>query len=547
MQPEIEEEALRARLQNLRDEMEAGRVFFASHLSVTDSLKAVRSGPDGRIDLATVDSRVRALANAVSFSTNRRQAKEAVSLRDLQQSYFTFIERNFGEMYTEMKKRGADPSRVSAAISTDTENVKEFMAGMPEFLSVIDDLWKETWDSAHYHVQDLTGLKAVFGGETFPSPRKNIVSCAGVYADTIVLPDPFLRTRFTQQQDDATAVRWFVKSALSLLHYREAALADVECPLVVIAPDASYVDDDEQEVMIRAAEPSVLKHLAALFGTQFGSIEEASEFLSTLAAPEQVTAKLADKKRLLFHEGDNDPLEQQIQDYMDGYFSSQLEGGAGTAVLFSAMGRMRQATDLLRRASSLGGAPLIDAPTSWKYFTWKLGYEAGSDPEKPDLHLHMTQAMQNAARYEMRWLGNVPVEALIEMRKQNVLPELRQMLSTGVEALMELRPDNFHRTGDQVIKNIQDAFDGHRKQLDALRGKKWRFAGVELGACVVKGAVQIASACGVPGVSLIGAALDQALDVPKARDIPRRFKALREEHKKAHSSAVGLLFDASRA
>ncbi|MGY4346087.1 hypothetical protein ACVWXM_002554 [Bradyrhizobium sp. GM7.3] len=488
LENEHEDEALRAQLQNLREEMAAGRVFFASHLPVTDSLKAVRSGPDGKIDLATVDSRVRALASAVSFSTNWRQAKEAVSLQDLQQSYFTFIERNFGEMYTEMKKRGADPSRVGAAISADPKNVKEFMAGMPEFLSVIDDLWKETWDSAHYHLQDLTGLKAVFGGETFPSPRKNIVSCAGVYADTIVLPDPFLRTRFTNQQDDATAVRWFLKSALSLLHYREAALADVKCPLVVIAPDASYVDDDEQEVMIRASEPSVLKHLAALFGTQFGSMEEASEFLGTLAAPEQVTARLADKKRLLFNEGDNDPLEQQIQEYMDGYFSPHFEGGAGTAVLFSAMGRMRQATDLLRRASSLGGAPLIDAPTSWKYFTWKLGYEADSDPNKPDLHLHMTQALQNAARYEMQWLGDVPVEALIEMRKQNVLPELRQMLSKGVETLMELRPDNFYRTGDQVIKNIQDAFDHHRKQLDALRGKKWRFAGIELGSCAVKGA-----------------------------------------------------------
>ncbi len=366
MQPENEgdDEGLRERLKNLKEEMEAGRVKFASHLSVIDSLKDVRNGPDGKIDLTTVDSGVRALANAVSFAVNRRHAKEAVSLQDLQQSYFKFIERNFGEMYTEMNKHGADPSQVGAAISSDPDKVKEFMAGMPEFLSVIDDLWKDAWDTAYYHVQDITGLKAVFGGETFPSPRKNIVSCAGVYADTIVLPDPFLRTRFTNQQDDATAVRWFIKSALSLLHYREAALADVECPLAVIAPDASYVDQDEQEVMVRASEPSVLKHLSALFGTPFASLEEASEFLTPLAVPAEVTAKLADKRRLLFNEGDNGPLEQQIQEYMDGYFSPHFEGGAGTAILFVATGRMRQATDLLRRALSLGGAPLIDAPTS---------------------------------------------------------------------------------------------------------------------------------------------------------------------------------------
>jgi hypothetical protein len=93
---------------------------------------------------------------------------------------------------------------------------------------------------------------------------------------------------------------------------------------------------------------------------------------------------------------------------------------------------------------------------------------------------------------------------------------------------------------------IQDAFDEHRKNLAGLTGKKWRFAGIELGACIVKGAVQIASACGVPGVSLIGTAIDQTLDVPKAKELPKRFRALRDEHKKIHSSAVGLLFDASR-
>jgi hypothetical protein len=541
-----EDEELRTRLQWVREEMEAGRLKFASDLKVIDSLKAVRYGADGKIDLSTVDSSARSVASAVSFFKHRREATEAVSLRDLQQSYFTYIERNFGELYVEMKEQGADPSQVGAALSANPDAVRDFKNGMPEFLELIDDLWKQTWDSTHYHIQDLTGLKAVFGGETFPSPRKNIVSCAGVYADTIVLPDPFLRTRFFNQQDDAAAVRWFVKSALSLLHYREAALADVKVPLVVIAPDSTFVDDDEQESLLQASEPSVLKHLRALFGVQFGSMEEAELLLGKLASPQDVVAKLADKKKLLFEEGDNAPLEQQLEDYMKGYFNPFFEGSAGTAVLFSAQGRMRQATDVLRRSSWLGGTPLIDAPTSWRYFTWKLSYEAQSVPGNPDLHLHTAQALQSAARNEMAWLGNVPINALIEMRKQDALPELRQMLSRGVGDLMELRPDNFYRTGDQVVKNIQDAFDEHRKNLASLTGKKWRFAGVELGACVVKGLVQIASACGVPGISLVNTAMDQTLDVPKAKELPKRFRAIKEEHKRLHSSAVGLLFDASR-
>ena len=132
--------------------------------------------------------------------------------------------------------------------------------------------------------------------------------------------------------------------------------------------------------------------------------------------------------------------------------------------------------------------------------------------------------------------------ALIEMRQQDALPELRALLSSGVQHLIDLRPDNFHRTGDQVIDNIQKAFDEHRRKLSSLTGKKWRFAGIELGSCVVKGVVQVASAFGVPGVSLIGAALDQAMDVPKMRDIPKRASALRKEGKELRGSAVGMLF-----
>jgi len=62
----------------------------------------------------------------------------------------------------------------------------------------------------------------------------------------------------------------------------------------------------------------------------------------------------------------------------------------------------------------------------------------------------------------------------------------------------------------------------------------------------VKGAVQVASACGVPVVSLVGAALDQAVDVPKLKDLPKRFRGLRDETRSLNGSAVGMLFQLSK-
>jgi hypothetical protein len=49
---------------------------------------------------------------------------------------------------------------------------------------------------------------------------------------------------------------------------------------------------------------------------------------------------------------------------------------------------------------------------------------------------------------------------------------------------------------------------------------------------VVRGAVEIAAACGVPGVSLIKTALDEVVDAPKIKELPERYRQLKEEDKR---------------
>jgi hypothetical protein len=541
--------ALRHRLGLLKKRLQEDKIVFGDGLSVAESFKAVRTDATGEIDLDTVDSNIRALALAVQAVEDREDAKKAISLADLQQGYFDFVERNFGWLYKDMVEQGATPGQVASSIAAHPQAVKDIGGSIPGFNEWIAELWGSASDTAHYHVQDLRGLKAVFGGETFPQGNRNIVSSSGVYTDTIVLPDPFLRTQnLGFEVGSAEQVSWFVKAALSLLHYREAATAGLDVPLVVIVPDQTYLDQHEKEMLRTVSTPSALAHLEAMFGIAFGSLEEAGAYLTKFTASSEVIAQLKDPKRLVFDVDDQRPLEEQIENYMRGYVRRFHNTGAGEAVLLSAVGRMTQATDLLRRSTRLGGTPIIDAPTSWRYFAWRLDHDAQTLPSKDGrrLHLHMNKALQSAASGEMQWLGQVPVAALIEMRKNDVLPELRQMLSQGVEQLADLRPDNFYRTGDQVVENIQNAFDEHRKAIASLTGKKWRFAGIELASCVVKGVVQVASACGVPVVSVIGAALDQVVDIPKMKDVPKRIRTLKEEGDKLKSSAVGMLFNVSK-
>jgi hypothetical protein len=55
------EERLQRGLQILKKQFEAGKITLAPGLQVIESLKAVRSAPDGTVDLASVDGLVRSL------------------------------------------------------------------------------------------------------------------------------------------------------------------------------------------------------------------------------------------------------------------------------------------------------------------------------------------------------------------------------------------------------------------------------------------------------------------------------------------------------
>ena len=187
------EARLRRRLEVLKTELEAGNVKIAEGLQVVESLKNVRYAADGTIDLDTVDSLVRSMALGVEAFHDRRELKEAIPLSDIQNAYFTFLERNFGPYYKVMVERGLTPHDAGLALSQNEESINELNENLTEFLETIDEFWSQTAEAAHAHVEDMyDSLKGVFGGDLFPSPYENIASKCGLYTDTIVLPCPFL-------------------------------------------------------------------------------------------------------------------------------------------------------------------------------------------------------------------------------------------------------------------------------------------------------------------------------------------------------------------
>lgn len=124
------------------------------------------------------------------------------------------------------------------------------------------------------------------------------------------------------------------------------------------------------------------------------------------------------------------------------------------------------------------------------------------------------------------------------------MDEIREILGKGIAKLIEANPANFHRTRDRVFDNLSDAFRQHRKNINELREKRWKFAGKDLGSWLVTGSFGIAAAAtGEPIWALGALASDQLLGAPKLRDVPKSMQGLVEENRRLHRSPVGMLFD----
>jgi|688.fasta_scaffold54708_5 hypothetical protein len=132
------ESRLQLRLQILKELLEDGKITFAPGLDIVQSLEAVRSLPDGTVDLSTVDGAVRSLALGAQFIRERDELKQAFTLAEVQLAYFQFLENNFGQFYAPMIAKGLRPGDVASILSNSQSTVDELFKILPDFIEHIE-------------------------------------------------------------------------------------------------------------------------------------------------------------------------------------------------------------------------------------------------------------------------------------------------------------------------------------------------------------------------------------------------------------------------
>jgi hypothetical protein len=311
---------------------------------------------------------------AVAVMQQREETKRSISLEDIPNTYFEFVEKNVGFIRDTSKSENLNAHQFARMASESSTAVSDIAPQIAGFVEALEEFWKAAAEPAHYHIQDLTGLKAVYGGDLFPSHSQNIASSVGLYTDTIILGDPFLKSRHIfDLASDREKLYYFFKHSINVLKYKDLALAKLDQPLVVMAPYQSTIDDQVMKTLSATSEDDAARHASRIFNIDFESFQEVLQFCEKLPVPSELTKAIVERDRFLLDVDFSGSIEEQIREMLDFPLQDRVSGKhAGRLVAAHCFSRMSQAGDVLMESRYLGGVPLIEAPTSWKYFIWYL-------------------------------------------------------------------------------------------------------------------------------------------------------------------------------
>lgn len=543
------DQRVKERVLILQQMLAEGKISLVHTPELEASWKACRFDSSGEVDLSTVNGAVRSLALMAAHQKHREEWKEAISLYEIQRRYFSIIDANFKFFYDKMVELNYSPHQIAYSVAYDN-NTDYLRETIPQFLQAIVDFWEGHSEAAYIHVEDMDNktIKGVLGGDLFAANNENIASKCGIYIDTIVLPCPYIRSyNIFSRWDKQEQVYFLIKHALNVLKYKELAMADIPIPIVVILPDKEMMPDADASFIVNLGEQDALVHSNKVFGTNFTSWEEVFDYAGRFDTIEKLMPKIADKARLLFDLEDPAPIDKQLLKQFTEYGEKYGMNNIGVFAAFFSFGRMSTCNELLYKSLHLHGTPIIEAPTSWEYFKWKLEYDAErSNPGRELSNIHIVKGLNHISDTSLKWIGNIPVDGLIEIRKNGAIDEIREIVSKGIDELTEANSTDFTVTSHRVFNNLNAAFKQHEDNIKELTNKSWKIAGKDIGSWLVVGSIELAAACtGQPLYGFSALMLNQILDAPKLKDLPKSAKKIKQandEKRNLKRSPVGLMF-----
>lgn len=540
------ESRLRHRLQILAQELGAGRFMFAPGLQIAEQLNAVRTRPDGSVDLATVSSGVRSLALAAEALVAEREAT-SVSLAWIQTQYFELLENIFADVAELNKNRQLPPQAVAQFIMERPELVDSVLSQVDAIRNEVNEFWNDREYVVEVHLRDFAGIKAIFGGDVFPSVYQNTPARAAVYADTVVLPDPLQRVlnHLSGAVNRPQLAYQLIKHGLHALSLKDLAFAEIDTPMLVFGPAEGFGSTTPQWWLDSVREDSLF-HVNTALGSDFESLAQAEDFLRHIKDASELAAKSLRPDRLLYSADGPADLVSRVRSHLElrkRALRPELGEAISDLVVQDSFGRMGQASSHLYRSHQYQGHPIVDAPTSWRYLQWKLEYDA-TRREKPAasrLDELVTNALVRYSEFQSAHFGAISVDGLVQLRKSGLIEDLRQQLRDSLEKMQSAGTSDDPAIAEHIVRLFEDGMRQAAQEIERLNTNGTSLAALQVPAFAAATTIAVIGAVGGNYWLTAAAALASQLGLPTAGSIWKKGKDLVDGGRKIAQNPFGVL------
>lgn len=388
--------------------------------------------------------------------------------------YFEWLTDIFGHLAHEAIKNKISAGTIARDYLDNAIRREHFQEELPKFYNFVNEFWQLNSKTIDAEIRKLPGLKARFGGDIGPQISDAIFQRAGLYFESIVVPDPLLRIVRLPERLNKNEDYYFLKYSINQVMLKDVYLADVFPPIAILAGDVELENNNIQDHSNVAKYDCVLL-TNNLYEKNFDNYTEIQSFFNHFrSAREAITA--ARKPELLYWDEDTplDPLEQWETNVKKARLDwknqdSRKQTDHANFLLFNLMSRMLQANMVLFGASTYDANPLIAAPVSFHWLNLKIRVNRDLIAQNLGLERNLDLALTNALlSRDLKWLSNIPLDSLIELRKKGQLSELRSVINQETVRLATSKLNNLDVITNQVDYNIKSALERHQEEIDEI-------------------------------------------------------------------------------
>ncbi len=414
------------------------------------------------------------------------------------------------------------------------------------------DLEKLDWSSQENVISNINGLKTAYIGSGYsylgsPWTLFSFLKKTCLYSDTVIISDDTTNTLMSGPEGQNVPLCMFsgiVNNAINLLAIENLFTSDTTPPICVLAPPLAWLSKKQEfnAQLSNLQTSELLTFSSELFARQFDTIQQLKTFLSTIPNFNHFSKLLA-KPELLIR-----PTGERSCKYDFARIKENLKLSMGKEYTEPAfyyhvlyIHKLSISGDLLTYGKY---RPVFatDFQGIWQrlMLTIKRDNENINEIEKCKF-VKEQLIIGSLQQEELKWLGNVPINKLKELRERGELEDLRALIGNNIGNIEKVSDEDFFEVGKQVRYNIDTALRKHSAEIQDLNEKYRKKYNLNVGSAIVTGTLGFLAAV-YPPLAVASAIVGGGSIVKTYEDYIQKRESLEELKRKS----VAMLFDAKR-